>query len=200
MEYLIIFVMIILTIKHFFLGGVSDGEGLIYGFSIIGSIWAFISLKEKDALKSIIDKKNELKWNRVLEKNSFVQEIVDEINSNYIRVIYVYKGHITIGEKEIIYSKKNLSDFSNVEECLYLVQNIKRKLKYKNLYEIEPIYKISGGNSSTLIGFTQTYNGDFVANYSDNLRQDLIGYKLVAHVRVQQSNNKRDNALKSWNN
>lgn len=203
MEYLVIFVMIILTIKHFFLGGVSFGLGIIYGFSIIGSVWAFISLKDKDALTSIIYGKNALEWNRVLEKNSFVQEIVDEINSKCIRVIYVYEDHIVIGEKDICYSKKNLSDFSNVGECLYLAKNIKRKLKYKNIYEIEPIYRtFGGGGSRNLRGFIQTYNGNFVADYDDNTWSEKVGYKLFANVKnvkEKKSNSNKDNVIKSWN-
>lgn len=197
MEYLIIFVMIILTIKHFFLGGVSGGEGLLMGFSAIGSIWAFISLKDKNAIGSIKNKKNEIEWNRVLEKNSFVQEIADEINSKYIRHICIYTGHLTLGEKEVIYSRRNLSDFSNVSECLYLAQNIKNKLKYKNIYEIYPMYETRGSTSSTLIGFTQTYYGDFVANYSDNTREILIGYELVARASYRNLT-ARDNAIESW--
>ena len=109
MEFVVILVMIILSIKHFFGGGITGGMGIIYGFSILGSIWAFISLKDKNF--SFKSKQNEIKWKRVLDKNSFVQEIVNEINSNYIRRIQIYQGYIKIGEKIINYSEKNLSSF-----------------------------------------------------------------------------------------
>ena len=100
----------------------------------------------------------------------------------------------------IYYSEINLENLPSYKECLLLAQNIKEKLKFKNIYSIEPIKKYYYvPHASKLTGFTETIDGNFSANYTDNSGSErIIGYKLLTHATENNSYYNEKKAIESW--
>lgn len=146
-----------------------------------------------------------IKWNNVFKKSSLVKEIINIINENYAEKIYVYPHIIIIDEKIIEYSEKNANELS-IDETRILAEKIKSKLKYKNLYEIEPIveyYERGGYGGNHFIGLTQTLDGNFVANYSNDSTTctKITGYELILNIKNKKKiPNNRKAVIQSWKN
>lgn len=159
----------------------------------------------KDIFEDILYGLKKIKWNNAFKKSSLVKDFINIINENYAEKIYLYPHAIIIDEKIINYSEKNANELS-IDETRILAEKIKSKLKYKNLYEIEPIVEYSergGYGRSHLIGFTQTLNGNFVADYSNDSTTftKITGYGLILRIKNKKKilNNRKD-VIQSWKN
>ena len=170
---------------------------------VIGIIIAYIYymyIKDLRIMDTLNGKIYEEKWNKILKKSTIVKKIANEINLKYIIKTEIYLDHIVLEEKNIYYSEINLENLPSYKECLLLAQNIKEKLKFKNIYSIEPIKKYYYvPHASKLTGFTETIDGNFSANYTDNSGSErIIGYKLLTHATENNSYYNEKKAIESW--
>ena len=158
----------------------------------------------KKIIEIVKNYNTDLNWNKALENNRIKKEAVEYINDNYLDSISIFRSCIEYSDGKIIkYSDENYPNM-DIDGCRALANQIRNNLKYKKLYSIKPITEYKGGSSSShLIGFTQTYNGNFVADYSGSDPTEVtIGYKLkldIETVKTNKQNTVKD-TINAWNN
>lgn len=173
----------------------------MYPLGVILIVLPIIIFRKKIFEK--INKTNtDINWNKALRNNRLKSEAVKYIDENYLDSISIYNSCIEYSDGKIIkFADENYPNI-NMDGCRILANQIRDSLKHKNLYSIKPITELKGGSrTSHLIGLTQTYNGNFVADYSDSgPSSEIIGYRLRLNVETKKTNNTIKDTINAWNN
>lgn len=138
-------------------------------------------------------------WTMTFNNSSLVKEICDYIDTNHVHKVEVKEEYITMDDYTINFNSRGISKLT-LQNCELLARTIKNKIKYGEIYDLEPITKIIPGcgfGHDRPIGMTQTHNGNFVFDYgNDGPSTRTIGYSLSVVLKKEKP--KKTSTRSEW--